>query len=153
MTFRSALWLIGWFLVLATLPSACQTAPAGAQSGRAAALGDAQRGRQALQDYGCVACHLIPGVPNATSYVGPPLIAWSERSYIAGALTNSPANLILWIQFPEQVEPGTAMPNVGVTEDDAGHMAAYLYTLRREGAWDWLGGAHDGGSASPVTGR
>jgi cytochrome c2 len=92
--------------------------------------GDVQRGRILLQEYGCHSCHTIPGVPNADSYVGPPLTAWADRHYIAGSLPNEPDNLLLWIRFPQAVEPGTAMPNLGVDEQDALDMAAYLYTLR-----------------------
>jgi cytochrome c1 len=38
--------------------------------------------------------------------------------------------LIRWIETPQAIEPGTAMPNLGVTEQRARDMAAYLYTLR-----------------------
>lgn len=93
--------------------------------------GDIDRGLQALQAYGCGSCHVIPGVPGAVSYVGPPLDAWAERHYIAGSLSNTPENLMLWLREPQTVEPGTAMPNMGVTEEDARHMSAYLYSLRR----------------------
>jgi cytochrome c1 len=92
--------------------------------------GDAGRGRTAIVNYGCGACHHIPGVVGAVAYVGPPLDRYSQRHYIAGALTNTGENLIYWLQFPQQVEPGTAMPNLGVTADDARDIAAYLYSLR-----------------------
>jgi cytochrome c len=49
---------------------------------------------------------------------------------IAGELPNSPGNLALWIQHPKSVEPGTAMPDLGLTTDQAQDAAAYLYTLR-----------------------
>ena len=95
------------------------------------ANGDPQRGVASLQAYGCGACHVIPGVPGAVSYVGPPLDAWAERHYIAGSISNTPENLIRWLREPQTVEPGTAMPNLGVTEQAARDMRAYLYTLRR----------------------
>lgn len=97
--------------------------------------GDPAVGQVALQTYGCHACHTIPGVTGANSLVGPPLTAWAERSYIAGKLPNEPVHLIEWLRFPQAIEPGTAMPNMGVTEEDAVHMAAYLYTLRRNQTW------------------
>ncbi|MBX3013461.1 MAG: c-type cytochrome [Caldilineaceae bacterium] len=93
--------------------------------------GDPERGVQALRAYGCGACHAIPGVPGAVAYVGPPLDAWAERHYIAGTLVNTPDNLIQWLRDPQAIEPGTAMPNLAVTEQDARDMSAYLYTLRR----------------------
>jgi cytochrome c2 len=44
-------------------------------------------------------------------------------------LPNEPDNLIAWIVNPQRFEPGTAMPTLGITEEDATHIAAYLYTL------------------------
>jgi hypothetical protein len=61
--------------------------------------------------------------------VGPPLTSFANRSYIAGQLVNSPDNLIRWIMDPQGVEPGTAMPDLGVIPEVARDMAAYLYTL------------------------
>ena len=92
--------------------------------------GDPKRGEVALQTYGCGSCHAIPGVPGAVSYVGAPLDAWAERHYIAGTLLNTPDNLIDWLRDPQAIEADTAMPNLGVTEQDARDMSAYLYTLR-----------------------
>ncbi len=92
--------------------------------------GDPDRGLVLIQEYGCQSCHAIPGLQGRPAWVGPPLEMWSERLYIAGNLTNTPENLIYWLQFPQEVEPGTAMPNQGVTEEDARHISAYLYTLR-----------------------
>jgi cytochrome c len=62
--------------------------------------------------------------------VGPPLTMFARRAYIAGQLSNEPNNLIRWIRDPQAVEPGTAMPNLGVAPAVARDMAAYLYTLR-----------------------
>lgn len=92
--------------------------------------GDSERGRVLMRDYGCHTCHLIPGVPGANSLVGPPLTAWAERQFIAGALPNLPNELIAWLQDPQAIEPKTAMPNLGATEQEARDMSAYLYTLR-----------------------
>lgn len=91
--------------------------------------GDASRGRVLLEEYGCQSCHAIPGVSGQPSYVGPPLTAWAERQYIVGMYPNTSENLALWIRFPQDVEPGTAMPNLGVDEQDALDMGAYLYSL------------------------
>ncbi len=61
--------------------------------------------------------------------VGPPLDDWSERRFIAGSFPNEPEMLVQWIRFPQAIEPGNAMPNMGVTEQDARDISAYLYTL------------------------
>jgi cytochrome c2 len=94
--------------------------------------GDPSRGAVALRAYGCDSCHTIPGIVTANALVGPPLDAWADRRYIAGKLPNEPEYLIEWIRFPQAIEPGTIMPNLGVTEQDARDMGAYLYTLRRD---------------------
>ena len=92
--------------------------------------GDPQKGKAEIVAYGCGSCHTIPGVAGADGMVGPPLLSWSRRSIIAGEVPNTPANLIRWIEMPQAIEPGTAMPNLGVKEDEARNIAAYLYTLR-----------------------
>jgi cytochrome c1 len=93
------------------------------------AQGNPARGRASLDGFGCGACHLIPGVKGANGLVGPPLTMFARRAYIAGQLPNEPENLVRWIQDPQAVEPGTAMPNLGVGSGVARDMAAYLYTL------------------------
>jgi cytochrome c2 len=92
--------------------------------------GNAQRGAQLIEKYGCGTCHEVPGVANADGLVGPPLDHFAERAYIAGMLPNSQANLEKWIERPQSVVPGNAMPNLGVTHRDARDITAYLYTLR-----------------------
>lgn len=92
--------------------------------------GNADAGRTEIRKYGCNACHEISGVPGARGLIGPSLNQLAQRYYIAGELRNTPANLILWIQHPREVEPHTAMPEMGVTEQDSRDIAAYLYTLK-----------------------
>ena len=92
--------------------------------------GHAGLGRTEIRKYGCNTCHEISGVPGARGLIGPRLDGIGQRYYIAGELPNTPDNLMLWIQHPRQVEPHTAMPEMGVTEQDSRDIAAYLYTLR-----------------------
>ena len=92
--------------------------------------GDPASGKTLIRSYGCGTCHDVPGVPGATGTVGPPLAKIALRTYLAGHLGNTPANMVRWIQHPQQVEKGTAMPEMGVTDSDARDIAAYLYTLR-----------------------
>jgi cytochrome c1 len=73
---------------------------------------------------------MIPGINGADGLVGPPLILFARRTYVAGELPNTPSNLIRWIQDPPAVEPRTAMPALGLSEQQARDVAAYLYTLR-----------------------
>jgi cytochrome c oxidase assembly factor CtaG/cytochrome c2 len=90
---------------------------------------DAQRGAQLIDQYGCGACHTIPGIRGADGVVGPPLTHWSQRSYIAGLMPNDPDNLAMWISHPQHVLPGVGMPEMGVSEQDARYISAYLYTI------------------------
>ena len=69
-----------------------------------------------------------PAVPGAVGKVGPSLDDLAQRSYLAGTLQNSPDNLVHWIQHPQQIHPGTAMPEMGVTSADAARIAAFLQT-------------------------
>jgi cytochrome c len=92
--------------------------------------GDAARGHDIMRKYGCGSCHMIPGVAGANGLVGPPLAGIASRAFIAGLLPNAPENMRRWLENPKAVDSMTAMPNVGVTPQDARHIAAYLYTLR-----------------------
>ena len=92
--------------------------------------GDPARGPAIMRKYGCQTCHTIPGVYGADGLVGPPLGGIASRSYLGGVLPNTPANMMQWIRDPKAVDSLTAMPNTGVSDSDARHIAAYLYTLR-----------------------
>lgn len=79
--------------------------------------------------YGCPTCHVIPGVPGAVGKVGPSLAALPQRSYLAGVLPNTPANLERWMMHPQKFQPGIAMPEMGVSPADARQIAAFLETM------------------------
>jgi len=93
----------------------------------AATGGDAARGAALIRAVGCGRCHAIPGIRGADGAVGPPLQSFSRRTYIAGQLPNSPDNLVRWLVDPPAVEPGTAMPSLGLSAQQARDIAAYLY--------------------------
>lgn len=92
--------------------------------------GDPDKGAVAIARYDCGVCHVIPGIADADGTVGPPLTDFGHRTYIAGVVPNRPGNLTRWIQDPPRIAPDTAMPDLGVSDEDARHIAAYLYTLR-----------------------
>ncbi|OGB26125.1 MAG: cytochrome C [Burkholderiales bacterium RIFCSPLOWO2_02_FULL_57_36] len=94
-----------------------------------ALLGDAKAGRRAAGQYLCATCHEIPGIVGANRHVGPPLNGIGSRKYIAGIISNNPENMVRWLQNPQQLDPLSAMPDLGVTEKDARDISAYLYTL------------------------
>jgi cytochrome c2 len=92
--------------------------------------GDPERGRLALAQHACRACHMIPGLTGPETHVGRSLAGLAERRFIAGSLPNNQASLVRWIRNPQSVDPQTAMPALGVSERDALDMSAWLLTAR-----------------------
>ena len=93
-------------------------------------FGDPDKGARLIGQLGCGACHTIPGIPGADALVGPPLDRMGRRVFVAGMLRNTPENLTRWIQSPQSIVPGNAMPDIGLGRDEARDIVAYLYTLR-----------------------
>ena len=67
----------------------------------------------------------------------PPLARLGRRSYIAGCLAyiaghlaNHLDTLVAWIRHPHRFNQVTAMPEMGVGEQEARDIAAYLYMLQ-----------------------
>jgi cytochrome c2 len=102
----------------------CAEAPPGVLGG------DPENGRLLLRQFACGSCHEIPGVAAAHGKVGPPLAGVADRVYLAGTLPNSPQTMAAFIRSPQMADPRTAMPDMGVGEDHARDMVAYLYTLK-----------------------
>lgn len=96
---------------------------------RVSSAGDARAGAQLIGSYGCGSCHTIPGIAEADGVVAPPLTAFGRRAYVAGDVVNNADNLARWIVDPESIDPGTAMPDLGVTPSEARSIAAYLLEL------------------------
>lgn len=98
--------------------------------------GDAARGLALIAEgtYGCAACHAVPGIQAPKGVVGPPLAGMARRGFIAGQLPNKPGVMIAFLQNPPALLPQTGMPNLGLTAEEARHMAAYLYTLEQPDA-------------------
>lgn len=86
-------------------------------------------GAELIRTYGCASCHQVPGVSAPQGRVGPPLGDFGERRVIAGVLPNNPDNAVRWIRDPQDVNPETIMPDLGVTEQEARAIVDYLYGL------------------------
>jgi cytochrome c1 len=124
-------------IVLTCALAAALAVMAACSDGRATGLsfsvptgGVAYNGAQVIALKNCGSCHTIPGIQGAKGVVGPPLLFFGRRTFIAGQLPNTPENLVRWIRSPQSVEPDTAMPNLGLTDQQARDVAAYLYQLR-----------------------
>jgi len=98
----------------------------------AAGGGDPAVGAQLIQQKGCPACHTIPGIPGANGTIGPDLGGVASRNPIAGGAVpnNGPQDLKAWIMNPPGLKPGTIMPNLGLTDQEATNIVAYLETLK-----------------------
>ncbi len=94
------------------------------------ASGDPGKGKQLITQYGCTACHSIPGIDGPRGEVGPSLDHVAVRPMIAGVLPNNPQNLTQYLQNPQMVNTLNIMPNLGIKPDEARDIAAYLYTLK-----------------------
>jgi nitric oxide reductase subunit C len=66
----------------------------------------------------CVACHAVGGVGGI---VGPPLDDVRNRK--------SRADLLAWIANPQTIKPGTAMPQIDMTEAQRAEIVDYLLSL------------------------
>ena len=114
-------------------PGGLAAAKAGPSVAGSAAGGEADpalaaKGQQLATQFGCVACHTIDGVSSGT--VGPNLTHQGSNPQVAGILPNNKENVVKWISNPPAVKPGTAMPNLGLTPDEADKIADYLQSLK-----------------------
>ena len=96
----------------------------------ASSAGDPNRGKQLIEQYGCTTCHIVPGIAGPKGMVGPSLEHVAARQVIASSITNTPPNMVAYIQNPQSANPQNVMPNLGVKTDEAQDIAAYLYTLK-----------------------
>ena len=88
-----------------------------------------ERGRAAMTQYACNACHNVPGITGSYVNVGPPLAGIAGRELIAGAVANTTEQMVRWIRDPRSIDPQTTMPAMQVNEQDARDIAAFLATL------------------------
>ena len=129
------IWSVVAFLKQLPLlsPAAYKALPAPAPLPRVAAPEgdpDPKRGGRALEQYGCIGCHEIPGLVGPAARRGPPPAGRATRPKLGGGLPNSPENMVLWLRAPQAFTPHSAMPILGVTERDARDMAAFLAELK-----------------------
>ena len=115
------------FRPLAAAASAQQcAAPAASTMAREPSV---ERGRAAITQYACNACHIVPGVTGSDVHVGPPLAGLARSTLIAGAVSNTPEQMVRWLQDPRSIDPETTMPAMQVNDGDARDIAAFLATL------------------------
>jgi mono/diheme cytochrome c family protein len=84
---------------------------------------------QSCADGACPS-HSTQAVVGSRSDVGPPLEGLWRRTLIAGKLPRTEEALARWIRHPQEIDPETAMPDMGVSEAHAKEIAAYLLQPR-----------------------
>ncbi len=99
---------------------------------RTPTLGDAdrQKGRQLVIDKGCVACHTFPDVAWPRGGLGPALGHFGYQGLIAGQLPNQPGVLMQFVRNAPALVPGSAMPAVPMSDQEARDVTAYLLQLK-----------------------
>ena len=115
-------------LVLAcTVLVACDGPP-----DRTPTLGDADaaNGLRLVAAKGCGACHTFPGVTWPRGGLGPSLENFARQGLIAGRLPNQPGVLMQFVRNAPALVPGTAMPAILMTDQEARDVTAYLLTLK-----------------------
>ncbi|MFN8533630.1 MAG: cytochrome c oxidase subunit II [Dehalococcoidia bacterium] len=90
------------------------------------AVGLANQGRLLFDSKTCANCHTTD--PSAqTPNVGPNLAHLSSRQTLgAGVITNTPRNLVAWLENPGRIKPGSLMPDLNLSQQEVAALAAYL---------------------------
>lgn len=116
-----------WSVVACAVLAACDGPP-----DRTPTLGDANagRGRQLVADKGCVACHVFPDVKWPRGRLGPSLDDFGRQGLIAGRLPNQPGVLMQYVRNAPALVPGSAMPAIPMSDQEARDVTAYLLTLK-----------------------
>jgi cytochrome c oxidase subunit II len=95
----------------------------------AEAEGPAAAGKAVFAASACVGCHTIKGV--SAGMLGPDLTHFGSRAMLAaGMWPNTPDNVAAWVKDPQRLKPGVKMPALGLTDDQAQAIAAYLTSLK-----------------------
>ena len=99
------------------------------QAAPAEAAGTAAAGKAVFAGHACVGCHTIKGVSAGT--LGPDLTHFGSRTMLAaGMWPNTAENVAEWVKDPQRLKPGVKMPALGLSDEQAKSVAAYLMSLK-----------------------
>jgi cytochrome c oxidase subunit 2 len=99
------------------------------QAAPAEPTGLAAEGKAIFAKSACVGCHTISGVSEGV--LGPNLSHFGSRTTLAaGMWPNTPDNVAAWVHDPQRLKPGVKMPPLGLTQEQAKAVAAYLVGLK-----------------------
>ncbi|MBV8085492.1 MAG: c-type cytochrome, partial [Chloroflexi bacterium] len=89
---------------------------------------DADAGKQVFLTKGCTGCHTIDGLQGANGTVGPNLTHIASQPY--DSFPNDPEFIKQWVNDPQTAKPGTAMPKLGLTDDELNNVVSFLMTQK-----------------------
>ena len=119
------------FSVVAESPAAFDAWLREQEQSAAIPVSDATRdGLKNFQTLTCINCHSIHGV-SVTASAAPDLTHLADRQNLGGGvLFNTETNLVRWLKNPQAIKPGCFMPNLKLTDAQAGALTIYLGTLK-----------------------
>lgn len=92
-------------------------------------VSDVAAGREIFMSSSCVYCHTVAGT-EAQGTLGPDLTHLASRQMIgAGVLPNDRESLARWIERPQDIKPGNAMPGTELEDDELDDLITYLQSL------------------------
>src|SRR5436190_20416975 len=91
--------------------------------------GDAKSGEQIVKSIGCQGCHVVG--EGKREEVGPRRTFGQPLENIGNKTTYE--WVFNWVRDPKHFNPGTYMPNLRLTDQQAADVATYLMTLKEEG--------------------
>ena len=90
----------------------------------------AMKGASIFQATTCANCHRVNGTP-AAGAIGPDLThLFSRMKMLAGMMPVNEANLYKWIANPQQVKPGSKMPDFIYSKDTVNALVHYMTQLQ-----------------------
>ena len=93
------------------------------------AAGPAADGKAIFARSACVGCHAIRGVSSGA--LGPDLTTFGSRHTLAaGILPVTVETVAAWVKDPSALKPDAKMPALGLTDEQARAVAAYLIGLK-----------------------
>jgi cytochrome c1 len=91
--------------------------------------GDPANGRRLFLAAGCGGCHTLRGLAGASGVAGPNVTNVVLRPTLAGpSIAMTPDTLTAWLLDPATLEPNSTMPAVGLSQQEARDITAFLYS-------------------------
>jgi cytochrome c oxidase subunit 2 len=94
--------------------------------------GEPDKGREAFLNGPCIACHYIEGTKAQGKVAPRDMTKFATYTTIAqvSGFDNTPENLKKWLKNPQEIKPGTAMPNLNLNPQKIEDLVAYLSSLK-----------------------